>query len=423
MLDRRFIIENTELVRANTKNRNMEVDFDKFLDLDRLLRSLKVKVEEINRLANEQSTTLKSQKRKPSEDEIILGRQFKERRAGLEVELRNTEADLLELQQSIPNLTDSRAPIGESDQDNLFLEHGSTPKPTFDFEIRDHVELGKIHNLFDFESASKVTGQGFYYLKGDAVRLDLAIQLYAISILEHHGFEVIATPDIARLDLIAGTGYNPRGTETQIYSIENSNLGLIATSEITIAGMYADMIVDERDLPIKLAGLSHCFRTEAGSGGRATRGLYRVHQFSKVEMFAFTRPEESAAMHLKMLEIEKEIFDGLGIHYRVVENATGDLGASAYRKFDMEAWMPGRGEYGEITSASNCTDYQARRLKIRLRSVSTGKSLGFLHTLNGTATATGRAMVAILETYQDMDGSIRIPEPLQAIVGKTRIER
>jgi seryl-tRNA synthetase len=220
--------------------------------------------------------------------------------------------------------------------------------------------------------------------------------------------------------MLVGTGFIPRGPETQIYSVEDSDLSLIATSEIPLAGSLADEIVDENELPIRLAGLSHCFRTEAGSHGRASRGLYRVHQFTKVEMFAFTTPEQSEELHAEMLDIEERIFQGLGLPYRVVDICTGDLGGAAYRKFDLEAWMPGRNDYGEVTSTSNTTDYQARRLRIRYRR--DGGRPQLLHTLNGTAIAVSRALIALLEKYQQEDGSILLPEVLAPYVGKERLE-
>jgi seryl-tRNA synthetase len=234
------------------------------------------------------------------------------------------------------------------------------------------------------------------------------------------GFTPLTTPDVARNDVLAGTGYIPRGDETQIYSIENTDLSLVATAEITLGGMLAGQIVEAEQLPIKLCGISHCFRTEAGAHGRATRGLYRVHQFTKVEMFAFTLPEQSEAMLNHLRDLECRLFDGLGIPYRVVDTATGDLGGPAYRKFDLEAWMPGRGEFGEVTSTSNCTDFQSRRLNIRYRQKGE-KGTKFLHTLNGTAIAISRAMIAVLENYQQADGTIVVPEALRAFVGKDRI--
>jgi len=421
MLNRRYIIDNQDKIRLNIARRKMNVDLDRFLELYQQAYAMDRDIQEINRQMNEHAASLKAIKGHPSDEALQTGRDLKEQRDSLREKLCNIETELSRLHYAIPNLIDSRVPDGATDEDNVVREYGLTAKPEFDFKVRDHVELGELHDLFDFSSASRVTGQGFYYLKGDAVRLDLALQLYAIDILERHGFILHTTPDMARLEIIASTGYNPRGEETQIYSIDDTNLGLIATSEITLAGIHADTLIDERELPILMGGLSHCFRREAGGSGRDTRGLYRVHQFSKVEMFAFAHPDQAEDLHTKILDIGKEIFDGLGIHYRVVENAAGDLGASAYRKFDIEAWMPGRDSYGEVTSVSNCTDYQARRLKVRLRSSITGKSAGLAHTLNGTAIATGRAMLSLLETCQEADGSIRIPEPLQAVLGKDKL--
>ena len=226
----------------------------------------------------------------------------------------------------------------------------------------------------------------------------------------------MSTPDLARNDVLQGTGYIPRGNETQIYSVENMDLSLVATAEITLGGLMAQQTIDADKLPIRICGISHCFRTEAGAAGKASRGLYRVHQFTKVEMFAFTLPEQSDAMHLELLGMEKELFDDLKIPYRIIDTATGDLGGPAYRKFDLEAWMPGRGCYGEITSTSNCTDYQARRLNARYR-VKGEKGTHFVHTLNGTAIAISRALVALMEIYQQEDGSIVIPDVLRPYTG------
>jgi seryl-tRNA synthetase len=241
-----------------------------------------------------------------------------------------------------------------------------------------------------------------------------------MDILVERGYQLTITPDLARDEMLVGTGFIPRGPETQIYSVAGSDLSLIATAEITLAGSLADEIVEENELPIRLAGLSHCFRTEAGSHGRASRGLYRVHQFTKVEMFAFTTPEQSEAMHDEMLEIEERIFQGLDLPYRVVDICTGDLGGAAYRKFDLEAWMPGRNDYGEVTSTSNTTDYQARRLQIRYRK--DGGRPQLLHTLNGTALAISRALIALLEINQQEDGSLLLPKILVPYVGKERLE-
>jgi seryl-tRNA synthetase len=252
------------------------------------------------------------------------------------------------------------------------------------------------------------------------VLLELGLIRYAMDILIEHGYEPTTTPDLARDQILVGTGYIPRGPETQIYSVDDSDLSLIATAEIPLAGQHAEEIIDESDLPRRYAGLSHCFRTEAGSHGRASRGLYRVHQFTKVEMFAFTTPEGSEAVHDEMVEIEERIFRGLGLPYRVVDICTGDLGGAAYRKYDLEAWMPGRDDFGEVTSTSNTTDYQARRLAIRYRR--DGGRPQLLHTLNGTALAISRALISLLEICQQQDGSVVLPEALVPYVGKSRLE-
>src|SRR5262249_46431827 len=246
---------------------------------------------------------------------------------------------------------------------------------------------------------------------------------YAFGTLLREGYTPAITPDVARVEVLEGIGFIPRGPETQIYSVENTDLCLIATAEITLGGMHRDKVLDATQLPQKYVGLSHCFRTEAGAPGRGTKGLYRVHQFTKVEMFAFCVPEQSDAIHQELLRIEEKIFQGLGLPYHVIDTCTGDLGGPAYRKFDLEAWMPGRGkggEYGEVTSPSNCTDYPPRRLNIRYKAAGQ-KGTRFAHTLNGTAVAVSRALVALLENGQQADGSVVIPEVLRAQVGKDRI--
>jgi len=252
------------------------------------------------------------------------------------------------------------------------------------------------------------------------VLLELALQRFAIDLLMHAGFTPYITPDVAKPEILDGIGYNPRGPETQIYSLANEDLCLVGTAEIPLGGLYKGEILDDDVLPLRLAGLSHCFRTEAGAAGRESRGLYRVHQFSKVEMFALTRPEDSEAMHEELVALEEKIFQALEIPYRVIDVASGDLGAPAYRKFDLEAWMPGRGEsgdWGEVTSASNCTDYQARRLGIRMRRTGSKRN-EFVHTLNGTAVALSRTPIAILENHQRADGSVAIPKALQPYLGR-----
>jgi len=264
-----------------------------------------------------------------------------------------------------------------------------------------------------------VSGQKWYFLKNEGGLLELALQRMGLDCVMEAGFAPFATPDVARKEIVDGLAFSPRGSESQIYSIEGTDLDLIGTAEITLGGIHADELLPETDLPLRMSGVSHCFRTEAGSAGRESKGLYRVHQFSKVEMFAIVRPEDSEAMHDEIVAVEERILRALEIPYRVIDIAAGDLGAPAYRKFDIEGWMPMRGDggdYGELTSASNCTDYQARRLKTRFRRADVKKN-EFVHTLNGTAVAVPRTIVAILENHQRADGSVAIPAALQSYLG------
>ncbi len=426
MLDRKFILENTELVKTNCKNRGVAVDIDAMIALEKLRKERQTEVEKLNADANAVSKMI-GQMKTPEEKEAKKeeGRLLRERKNVVQTEVDEIEKKLDVILRGIPNLSHPDAPIGADDQANLQRFLGKTPIPTFDFEPLDHVQLAEKLDLIDFEAGARVAGAGFYFLKNEAVLLELALQRYAVEILMQAGFTPTSTPDLARNDVLQGTGYIPRGPETQIYSIDGTDLSLVATAEIPLGGLMAGQTIDAEKLPLRLCGISHCFRTEAGAAGKASKGLYRVHQFTKVEMFAFTLPDQSDAMHQEMLDLECKVFDGLGIPYQVVDTATGDLGGPAYRKFDLEAWMPGRGnggQYGEVTSTSNCTDFQARRLDARFR-VKGEKGTQFVHTLNGTAIAISRALVAILELYQRKDGSIEIPEVLRPLVGKDEIRR
>jgi seryl-tRNA synthetase len=424
MLDRKFVAENVDLVKKNCALRGAKADIDQFLAIEAQRREKQGEVEQLNRQANEVSKSI-GQAKDPAEREARKnqGRELREQTTAAQAALEALTAEADAILRSIPNLSHPSAPTGADDQSNLELRKGKAPLPKFDFKPLDHVTLGERLQLFDFEGGAKVAGHGFYFLLNDAVLLELALQRYALDLLMKEGFTPTITPDLARNEVLQGTGYIPRGPETQIYSVADSDLSLVATAEITLGGLLSDQTIDAERLPLKYCGISHCYRTEAGAHGRQTRGLYRVHQFTKVEMFAFTLPEQSDAMLDYFCELEGRLFDGLGIPYRVVDTATGDLGGPAYRKFDLEAWMPGRGEageYGEVTSTSNCTDYQARRLGIRYR-VKGEKGTHFLHTLNGTAVAISRAIIAILENYQQADGSIVVPEALRAFMGKERI--
>jgi seryl-tRNA synthetase len=423
VLDRRFVADNVDLVAANCKNRGSTADVAKFAALDRLRRQLQADIDRLNHEAGQVSKSIgQAADAADREARKAEGRRLREEVAAFETRLTEITADGEAILRAIPNLTHAAAPVGGEDA-AVEIRRGATPIPSFDFKPLDHVELGAHLGLFDFEAGARVAGHGFYFLMNDAVLLELALQRYAVDLLLGEGFTVMTTPDLARDTILEGTGFMPRGPETQIYSITDSDLSLVATAEITLGGAFHERIFEAHELPLALCGISHCFRTEAGAHGRATRGLYRVHQFTKVEMFAFTTPEQSESMHDKLLDLECRLFDGLRIPYRVIDTASGDLGGPAYRKFDLEAWMPGRGErgeWGEVTSTSNCTDYQARRLGIRYRKQGE-KGTHFAHTLNGTAIAISRAIIAILENHQAADGSVTIPEPLRPWMGKARI--
>lgn len=423
MLDPQFIADHVDLVKQNCANRNVKADVDRAVALHHERKTLARELQGFQEKQN-QHQKLVGKEKDPEKKKALIeeGRRLRDQAAAIEDRLREVEAQLRAVLYTIPNLTHPDAPIGREARDNKVLRTFGTPRQ-FDFKPRDHIALAEALDLVDFEAGARVAGQKFYFLKNDGALLELALVQYAMERLIAEGFTPIITPDLARQEVLEGIGFIPRGPETQIYSIENSDLCLIATAEITLGGMHKDQILEEKQLPLRYVGLSHCFRTEAGAPGRETRGLYRVHQFTKVEMFVYCVPEQSDLMHQELLRIEEAIFQGLNLPYQVIDTCTGDLGGPAYRKFDLEAWMPGRGEhgeYGEVTSTSNCTDYQARRLNIRYKS-GQQKGTRFVHTLNGTAIACTRAILAILENYQQADGSVEVPQVLRKWLGKDRI--
>jgi len=419
MLDLKFVLSNVDAVKQNCQRRNIKADVDRLVALDEERRNLLKRVEDLHRLQNENADAMKA-KLPPDEREKLIakGRELKQAAADEEANLAQIASGVDHILRQIPNMTHPDAPVAAGEEGNKEIRRNGSPTK-FDFKPKDHVAIGKDLDLIDFETAANVSGQKFYYLKNEAVLLEFALIQYALYMLRKEGFAPIITPDLARAEILDGIGFNPRGAETQIYSIENTDLCLIATAEITLGGMLADRILDESELPLKYVGVSHCFRTEAGAAGKESKGLYRVHQFTKIEMFAFTAPEKSGETHEEFVKYEEKLFSGLGIPYRVVDICTGDLGGPAYRKYDLEAWMPGRGEngdWGEVTSASNCTDYQARRLGIKFRREGEKKPV-FVHMLNGTAIAISRALIAILENYQQKDGSVLIPKALKPYMG------
>lgn len=410
MLDIKLVREETNKVKKGVADKQYDPSIvDKVLAADEKRRTLIGQIEEIRARRNKAA----------EEKNIEEGKKIKLELAALEPKLAKAEEEFKQILVQVPNIPSEKAPVGKGEKENVEVKKWGMPKK-FDFTPKDHLELGTSLGILDFETGSKVTGSQFFYLYGDGAMLELALTQYVLTKLAGKGFLPVITPDLAKSRYYLGTGYQPKGDEAQIYEIEGHDLGLIATAEVTLAGKHADEAIPENKLPLKYIGYSHCFRQEAGAYGKYSKGLYRVHEFSKTEMFIYCKPEDSDKYHQEILKMEEEIYQELGLPYRVLEMCTGDLGAMAARKFDVEAWMPGRGDYGEITSTSNCTDYQARNLNIKFRR-NTGEN-EYVHMLNGTAIVMSRVPLAILENYQNADGSVTIPEVLQKWMGKEKIE-
>lgn len=418
MLDIKYIREHSEEVKNNTTQRGIKVDIDKLLAFDDIRRKLQQQIDELKAQQHKNNEQIARAADEEKKQYISEMKKIANKTAILESEYKSNFETYTEFLEQVPNLTHPETPSGRSDKDNKEIEKiGEVRK--FSFIPKDHVTLAKSLDLIDFESGAKVVGQKFYYLKNEAVLLELALINFAINKLVAKKFIPIITPDLARKEILKGSGFNPRDDSDQIYNIQNTSLSLIATAEITIGGYHANETINAEKLPLKYVGLSHCFRKEAGTYGQESKGLYRVHQFTKIEMYIICKPEDSEKLHQELLSIEKEIFTDLEIPFRVVDVCTGDLGGPAYRKYDLEAWMPMKKGYGEVTSTSNCTEFQARRLNIRY--FDDHKKKKFVHTLNGTAIAVSRALIAILENNQQSDGSIVIPEVLRPYMGNISV--
>ena len=417
MLDYHFIVENLPAVKKNIADRFMKADADAVVALFNKRAELTTALQSLQQQRNANASAMKG-KIEPEKRLVLIeaGRKLKEDIDKAEAGLAAVEADLDREARRIPNMAHPEAPVGKEDKDNLEVKRVGEPAK-FDFAPKDHVQLGQDLDIIDFDSGTKVSGTKFYYLKNEGVFLELGLERYVLDILQKKGFTPFITPDIAKEEILEGIGFNPRGAESNVYTIAGEGACLVGTAEITLGGYYAGAILAKDKLPLKMAGLSHCFRREAGAAGQFSKGLYRVHQFSKVEMFIYCLPEESGKFHEYLRSVEEEIFSGLEIPFRVVDTCTGDLGAPAYRKWDLEAWMPGRnnGEWGEVTSTSNCTDYQARRLNIKYKD-DDGRNK-FVHMLNGTAIAISRAIIAVLENFQQPDGTVRLPKALVPYCG------
>lgn len=411
MLDIQFIRENPEKIKKGVTDKQFDASLvDKVLKLDGKRREL---LQEVEKLRAERNKFAK-------EKNIEEGKKVKQKLQGLEPELGDLESKFLESLNQIPNPPLPQVPVGKSEKENVEIKKWGEPGK-FDFQPKDHLELGKLLGILDFEAGAKVAGSQFYFWYGEGALMELALVQYAFELLSKEGFLPVITPDLAKSRYYLGTGYMPKGNEAQTYEIKDEDLGLVATAEVTLAGKHADEVIPEDKLPLKYIGYSHCFRKEAGAYGKYSKGLYRVHQFTKAEMFIYCKPEESEKYHQYLLEMEEKIYQNLKLPYRVLEMCTGDLGAMAARKFDIEAWMPSRNEYGEVTSTSNCTDYQARNLNVKFRRKN--GEVDYVHMLNGTAIATSRTPLAILENYQQVDGSVKIPDVLRRYFGKKEITR
>ncbi len=417
MLDIKLVRQDPETVRTSILRRNLDpsrVDIDALLTADTRWREAGQRANELRARRNELSQNIKkldAEARQAAIDEV---KGIKKDLVTIEEEIDGLAKGRDELLLLLPNWLADDVPDGKTDAENVEISQWGD-LPSFDFAPRDHVELGQLTDTIDFDRAAKVTGSNFYYLRREAALLEQALMAFATTRLGAAGFIPMATPDLARAEILEGIGFAPRGPEKQVYNIEESDLCLIGTAEITIGGYHAGEILTD-ELPVRYLGLSHCFRTEAGAYGRESRGLYRVHQFSKAEMFILCRAEDSAAQHETLREHEEALLRELGVPYRVVNVCAGDLGAPAAKKYDIEAWMPGRNAYGEVTSCSNCLDYQARRLGIRYRPEPKA-SPRFVHLLNGTALAISRTLIAIYENNQRADGSIAIPKVLAPWMG------
>ncbi len=415
MLDLRFIRENTELVRDNLRRRRDPAKlqlFERLLELDSEVRFLKREIQELRTQRNRLSREIGMLKKAGADASVLMREANEVNRKIKETETKTAEleTELRRIQMTIPNLLHESVPYGESDEDNeVVREWGG--RPVFDFQIQSHVDLLTSLDIADIARAAKIAGSRFYYLKNELVLLDLALQQLALTILVKKGYTPIYPPFMMHRKPYEGVT-DLMDFENVMYKIENEDLYLIATSEHPMAAMYMDEIFEPTDLPLKMAGVSACFRKEAGSHGKDTKGIFRVHQFNKVEQFVFCLPEDSWTFHEELIKNEETLIKKLGIPYRIVNVCTGDIGTVAAKKYDLEVWMPGQGKYREAGSCSNCTAYQATRLNIKYRIKKGGTEKAYVHTLNSTMVANPRTIVAILENYQREDGSVEIPKAL-----------
>ncbi|MBR3172390.1 serine--tRNA ligase [Candidatus Saccharibacteria bacterium] len=405
MLDVKFIRENLELVEKSAKEKGYNINIKEVLELDDERKKELAKIEELRRKRNEIAAKMKGGK--PSPDLISEGKSVKEELAGLEEGFAKIENKFKTALKSVPNVIFDDVPLGGEECSVEIRKWGDQKKDGV-----DHLDYATTRDWVDFERGAKVAGTKFYYLKNELALLENALLQFGIKKVLEKGFNFITVPDLVSSKVLEGTGFNPRTSDqSDEYFVEGEDLALIATAEIPLTGYHMGEIIDEKDLPLMYAGYSACFRKEAGSAGKHTRGLFRVHQFNKLEMYIFCLPEKSKEMHELILSVEEEIWQELGIPYHVINIAAGDLGAPAAKKYDIEYWSPVDQIYRELTSCSNCTDFQARNLDIRVRREN--GDVEVLHTLNGTAVSLARTMVAVIENYAKENGKLKVPEVLK----------
>ncbi len=432
MIDIKLIRENPDIVKENLKRRREDTKIvDEVIELDKNYREIKIDVDKLRHKRNEVTKKIAEAKSKGEDFSQYLGemKSIPGKIKNLENQMSGLETKIKSILLNMPNILDESVPYGETDEDNVpikffgralvrkediesFLEQ-SKSKMDYDvatFDIKDHIDIGLKYDLFDIERAAKVSGARFYYLKNELVILEQSLIRFSLDFLRERGFTLLEPPFMLRRKPYEGVT-SLEDFEDVLYKIEGEDLYMIATAEHPLASYYMNEVLEEDKLPIRFAGISPCFRKEAGSHGKDTKGIFRVHQFNKIEQFVFCRPEDSKGEHEKLLQNAEGIFQALGIPYRIVNVCTGDLGKVAAKKYDIEAWLPGQGKFREVVSCSNCTDYQARRLNIKYRKAP-GQPAKYVHTLNSTAIATTRAMIAILENYQQPDGTVKIPDVL-----------
>ena len=415
MLDIKFIRENSQKIEASAKDKGIKLDIKKILELDKKVRELTLVVQKLREERNENTSGIKG---KPTEGQIKKGQEIKERLEKEEKELRKIEEEFGNLLYSLPNPAKEDVKVGKNDTENEILRKEGEPT-RFDFEPKDHLTLGESLDIIDVTRASKISGSRFYYLKNEGALLEFALRQLAFDLLLKEGFIPVVPPVLIKKDVMKGLGYMENGGDEDMYILDKDDLVLVATSEQSIVPMHIDEVLDIKDLPKRYVGFSTCFRREAGSYGKDTRGILRAHQFDKVEMVSFTKQGEDDKEHEYLLSLEEKLLKKLDIPYQVVKMCTGDLGYPAARKYDLEAWIPSENKYREVTSTSTTTDFQARRLNTKYQD---GNEKKYVNILNGTAFST-RPIVAIIENYQQKDGSVKVPEVLQKYIGKSVIKR